>query len=79
MPRSLRSEAQEVLLERLKAARKKAGLTQQSVAETLGRPQSFVAKYERGDRRLDVVEFLEVTAVLGADPKAILRAMAKHL
>lgn len=79
MPRSLRSQAQEVLLERLKAARKKAGLTQQAVADTLGRPQSFVAKYERGDRRLDVVEFLEVTAVLGIDPKTILRAMAKHL
>lgn len=79
MPRSLRSQAQEVLLERLKAARKKAGLTQQAVADALGRPQSFVAKYERGERRLDVVEFLEVTGVLGADPRAILRAVGKHI
>ncbi|MGN6159137.1 MAG: helix-turn-helix domain-containing protein, partial [Devosia sp.] len=54
---------------------KKAGLTQQDVANQLGRPQSFVAKYEGGERRLDVVEFLQVAAVLGADPARIVRAL----
>lgn len=38
----------------------------------MGRPQSFVAKYEGGERRLDVVEFVEVCASLGVDPHAVL-------
>ena len=40
------------------AARKSAGLTQQALARRLVRPQSFVAKYEGGEQRLDVVEFV---------------------
>jgi len=46
-------------------ARKQAGLTQADLATRLGRPQSFVSKYERGERRLDVVELLEVTDAIG--------------
>lgn len=61
--------------ELLAGAREQAGLTQTELATKLGRPQSFVAKYEGGERRLDVVEFLEVTTALGADPVAILRAV----
>jgi len=53
-------------------AREDAGLTQADVAAQLGRPQSFVAKYERGERRLDVVEFVEVSDALKADAGAIL-------
>jgi transcriptional regulator with XRE-family HTH domain len=43
-------------LQRLKAAREAAGLTQAQVAKRLGRPQSFVSKCESGERRVDVVE-----------------------
>jgi len=56
-------------------ARKDAGLTQTELATRLGRPQSFVSKYENGERRLDVLEFLEVIRSLGADPVRILRAL----
>ena len=45
-------------LKKLKMARKDAGLTQAEVAERLGRPQSFVAKCETGERRVDVVELI---------------------
>jgi hypothetical protein len=38
----------------------------------LKRPQSFVSKYERGERRLDVIEFGEVARALGIDPIRIL-------
>ena len=48
-------------------ARKSADLTQAELARKLSRPQSFVSKYERGERRLDVVEFLEVARVLDLD------------
>lgn len=68
MSKSLRSPRQRWLLNELAVARKKKGLTQAQVAEVLGRPQSFVAKYEGGERRLDVIEFLDVTEILEIDP-----------
>ena len=43
-------------LERLRDARRRAGMTQVQVAQALGRPQSFVAKCEAGERRIDVIE-----------------------
>jgi transcriptional regulator with XRE-family HTH domain len=43
-------------LERLRQARRDAGLTQSDVARDLRRPQSFVSKCESGERRVDVVE-----------------------
>jgi transcriptional regulator with XRE-family HTH domain len=48
-------------------ARRDAGLTQVALAKKLGRPQSFVSKFERGERRLDVAEFLDVARALGID------------
>ena len=48
-------------------------MTQQDLAGRLKRPQSFVAKYENGERRLDVVEFLLIAELLGADAHGILR------
>jgi transcriptional regulator with XRE-family HTH domain len=56
-------------------ARKAAGLTQQELADRLHRPQSFVAKYEGGERRIDVVEFLTVCQAIGADSAKLLKAL----
>jgi transcriptional regulator with XRE-family HTH domain len=55
-------------------ARKRAGITQIELAEKLGRPQSFVAKYEGRERRLDVAEYLMIARALGADPYRLSRA-----
>jgi DNA-binding transcriptional regulator YiaG len=60
---------------RLVSARKVRALTQREVAERLDRPQSFVSKYERGERRLDVVEFLEVAKAIDTDPFKLLREL----
>ncbi len=49
-------------------ARKAAGLTQHALARRLKKPQSFVAKYEGGERRLDVVEFITIARALDVDP-----------
>ena len=57
----------------LVSARQEAGLTQAAVADRLGKPQSFVAKYEQAERRLDVVEFVSIARVLGIDPCSALR------
>jgi transcriptional regulator with XRE-family HTH domain len=57
------------------AARRSGKLTQVEVAEKLDRPQSFVSKYESGERRLDVVEFIEVCAVLKVSPVSIVQQL----
>lgn len=56
-------------------ARKAKDLTQVELARKLKRPQSFVSKCERGERRLDVVEFFEVARALGIDPLAFLKEL----
>ena len=73
MQKSVHSPKYRVLIDRLIEARKAIGMTQQALADQLGRPQSFVAKYENGERRLDVIEFLEIARIFKADPHAILR------
>jgi transcriptional regulator with XRE-family HTH domain len=52
----------------LAAARRRANVTQQALAARLRKPQSFVSEFERGQRRVDVVELLVVSRALGVDP-----------
>lgn len=59
----------------LKDERKKAGITQAKLAKKLRRPQSYVSKYERGDRRLDVIEFLEIAQAIKFDPNEFLHRL----
>lgn len=47
------------MLQRLRSSRERAGLTQQQVADFLGRPQSYVSKCEAGERRIDVIELVD--------------------
>lgn len=63
------------LLRLLIEARKSAKLTQQEVAARLMKPQSFVSKYERGERRLDVVEYFRVSQAVEADPYELLKCL----
>ena len=48
------------------------GVDPEALALRLKKPQSFVAKYEGGERRLDVVEFVAISRALGADPLRLL-------
>lgn len=52
------------IITRLRLARRAKRLTQKDVARMLSVPQSFVSKYETGERRLDVVELLDICLVL---------------
>ncbi len=56
----------------LAEARKKAGMTQDELANHLRKPQSFVSAYEAGQRRIDVLELIRIAQALNADPKKIL-------
>ena len=76
---SVFTDEYEVFLRRLISARKEAGLTQQELASRLNRPQSFVSKYERRERRLDVLEFVVVCRALNADACSIIREIEDSL
>jgi len=77
LPKTIHTERHRKLRELLIAERKAAGLTQTVVAERLGKPPSYVAKYEGGDRRLDVLEFLDVAAAIGFDPHEPIRSLLR--
>ena len=59
----------------LRQVRVEAGLTQEEVARRLGRPQSFVSKYETGERRLDILELRRVCAVIGLPLQEFVRRL----
>lgn len=65
MDKSIFSAEQQRLQSLLRQIRLEVGLRQSDVAERLGEPQSFVSKYESGERRLDLLELREVCFALG--------------
>jgi transcriptional regulator with XRE-family HTH domain len=76
MRKTLHSPDYARFLALLRQVRKDAGIVQQELADTLGKPQSFVAKVERGERRIDVIEFIAIARAIGRDP---LRLLKQHL
>lgn len=77
MEKSLKSAEYARLIALLVATRHKAGIRQQALAKKLRKPQSFVAKYEGGERRLDLIEFITIAEALGADPQKLFRQFAR--
>jgi transcriptional regulator with XRE-family HTH domain len=78
LDKSVHSAGQAAFCELMIRARKAAGLTQQELAKRLRRPQSFVAKYEGGERRVDVVEFIEICKAVEVDPNKLLKALIQR-
>lgn len=74
MPSSLHTSRYQVFRKLLIAARERSGLTQVQIAAQLGKPQSYISKYERGERRLDFPEFLALAEVMGIDVVDFLNA-----
>ena len=56
-------------------ARREAGVTQMELSRALGKPQSFVSKYESGERRLDVIEFITICEALGIAPTKLIKRL----
>jgi transcriptional regulator with XRE-family HTH domain len=73
MQKSLKSPEYARLVAMLVAVRHASGVRQQALAKKLKRPQSFIAKYEGGERRIDVVEFIAIVRALDADPVKLFR------
>jgi predicted transcriptional regulator len=61
----------------LAATRRWANVAQQELAAMLDKPQSFISEYERGQRRVDVVEVLVISCALGVDPLRLFREIVR--
>lgn len=64
---SVHTEAYQAVLKAIVTARRGAGLSQAQLADAIGKPPSFVGKYELGERRLDIVELLVILTSLNLD------------
>lgn len=71
MTKSLHTPAYTALLRTLIDTRKRSGMTQQDVADRLGKPQSYIAKVEGAERRLDIVEFVALAKAMDENPTAV--------
>ena len=76
---SVRTAEYDNLLTALRQARSRANLTQRELSARLGRSASYIDKVERGVRRLDVIEFLEICQVLRANPHEVIDGLINPL
>lgn len=79
MPKSVFTDAYGELLSLLVETRKAAGVTQVELAKRLNRPQPFVSYLERGERRIDVIEFCAIARALEIDPSALFNQLLAKL
>ena len=61
------------IVDKLIEARRAAGMTQTDLGQALGTDQSQISKIERGERRLDIIDYVRICRALGIDPGAPLR------
>ncbi len=72
---TLHSPRYDEMRQLLKRYREASNLTQQDVATKLRKPQSYVAKYEKGERRIDLIEFIDIARAIGFDPAELIAAL----
>lgn len=77
MTKSVHTRNYRLFLELLIKARKDAGVTQEQLAKRLNRPQSFVSKCENGERRVDVIELLQILQSIGVEPIGFIKRIVK--
>lgn len=75
---SIYSDEYQLVIKTLREARLAQGLTQENLARMLERPQSFVAKFESGERRLDIVEFVHIANLLSLDLISIMNDLSQN-
>jgi len=72
MPKSVHSERHMMVAAALAEARRAKGMTQAQVAAALGRRQPFIANIESGERRVDLVELLDLSSIIDLDVEALI-------
>ena len=79
MPKSTFMPGYALMLKALIDLRRGAGINQVELSKRLGRQQSFVSNFERGIRRIDVIEFYAIAQALGGDPVALFSELVAQL
>ena len=79
MVKNISSSHKKALQKCLKEIRIGAGLSQVELSKKLGKPQSFVSKYESGERRLDILELRKVCESLGVSLVEFVKKLEKAL
>jgi transcriptional regulator with XRE-family HTH domain len=79
MSKSAFSDAHKILVEQLTAARKQSGMKQEELAALIGKDQSYISNIERGQRRVDVLEFVALASAMNADPVQLFTAIISKL
>lgn len=79
MTKSVHTRNYKSFLELLIRARKDAGVTQEQLAKRLNRPQSFISKCENGERRLDVIELLQILDSIGIEPIGFIKKIVRAI
>jgi len=79
MPKSIYTKEYDIFRCMIVEARKRAGITQQALARAVNRPQSFISKCERGERRLDAVEFLQIAKALNLNVSEFMRELEDRI
>lgn len=72
MPKSVHSQRHLMIAAALAEARRAKGMTQVEVASVLGRRQPFIANIESGERRVDLVELIDLAAIIDLDVSALI-------
>lgn len=80
MPRVwVTSSAYDLVVQTLVAVRQQRDLSQRDLADRLGKPRSFVSKFETKDRRLDVIEFVAIARALDTPPEELFARLLAEL
>lgn len=79
MPKTIFGGEHRHLVAVLVKARQASGLTQAELAALVGKDQSFVSIIERGQRRVDVLEFVALARAMNADPTQLFEGVTKRL
>ncbi len=78
MTKSIFTPRYKYMREVLREAREKAGEKQKDLSKKLGMPTSYIGKCELGERRIDVIEFIEIVKMLGLDPIEIFKKIVEY-
>ncbi len=74
---SIYAKEYQLVITLFKTTRISKGITQGQLADALGRPQSFIAKVENGERRLDIVESVHLSQLLGIEPEFMINKIPR--
>jgi transcriptional regulator with XRE-family HTH domain len=78
LKKHLRTRRHRALCQVLAKAREAAGLTQRELAAKIGRSDSFIWKIEAGERRVEVLEFMDIAEAVGVGPAELMRRLVRE-